>query len=282
MLKRIICLVLCLICVLGMLTGCKEEEVPVVEVPEEEVKTYVFGVAGDMFREFVNQVSQGNWETAYSYIGLDENAIVSVYDVERYLMSLPIGNLLYMSYSTYDVVVAESGSVRQCQFKYVMSGKSNILSLYMNLKLIDNKWTVSVDDMTIRNGTLVVPNIDYKSIKVENYEVNLDKYTINDDGYRVYELPQISNYEKVVTIEDVNGNTYQTEFTWTYERQRNGKVTDDGSRKITLEDMNFTTGNTETVTQGNTTTDETATDTNNSGDAEISDEVVVNPPIIVG
>lgn len=270
MLKRSLALILVIIMSFGMLTGCgKEEPEPVPTTPEEEVKTYVYGVAGDMFREFVNLVSQGKFDEAYTYVAKDDNAIMTSYDVEQYLMSLAIGNLLHMNYSTANIILSESGSVRDCRFMYYRPGEEDYRDFTMSVKLIGNKWMVNLDEMTTRYATLILPDMNYKEIDIDGIKIDVNKYEMNSDGKRVYSLPQISKYPHPVTIINERDGEYETEITWEYKTKSNGKILDDASREILAENMIFVGEKVEEPVTENENTE----NTENSAEVENNQEI---------
>ena len=270
MFKKSIALILVIIMSFGMLTGCgKEEPEPVTITPEEEVKTYVYGVAGDMFREFVNLVSQGKFDEAYTYVAKDDGAIMTVYDIEQYLMSLAIGNLLHMNYSTANIILSESGSVRDCRFMYYKPGEEDYRDFTMSVKLVGNKWMVNLDEMTTRYATLILPDMNYKEIDIDGIKLDVNKYEKSNDGKRVYSLPQVTKYPHPVTITNERDGIYETEITWEYKTKSNGKILDDASREILEENMTFVGEKIE----------EPVTETENVENTDISSEIQNNQEI---
>lgn len=193
--------------------------------------TYVYGMAGDMFRAYVNAVSSDDFDEVMTYLAIDESTIVTKEEVKEYLMSQKIGNLIHESYRTVDIKVAESGTLRGVDFYYLLKGESKEDMINGTIKLCGTEWKVYLGDMFTDKATLKLPVGSYTKIKIDDKELDVNDYTVSGD-YQVYKLPQVSCYPKDIEIVRKDGKGCSGELTWTYSVSKSGKITDDASRTI--------------------------------------------------
>lgn len=238
--KKLISLFLAMAMIMGVLAGCgKDEVVETPNVPAEPTPTvYVYGVAGDMFDCFVNEVSLANMDNARSYMAIDENNnMISNDEVMKYLMSIEIGNLIYIPYMTMDITVDNSGETRNVLFKYMLADES-VNSFRMKVRLVGTEWKVVVDDLVCDGAKISLPPDNYTSIEIDGVAIDMSKMKIDESGNYVYELPQIAkNVDKKVVVKAADGRYCEVTKKFYYEKNNNGVVIDDGIEKIEASDF---------------------------------------------
>lgn len=253
--KRIMSLLLAGVMILGILSGCKGREGEVIDTappePTSDDPVYVYGVAGDMFRAFVNFVSMADMDSVRDYIAMDsENNIISNDDMMRYFMSMEIGNLIYVSYITQNIIVDNSGDTRSVTFKYMAEdGSAN--SFKMKVRIVGTEWKVVVDDLICKSPKLQLPAGNYTSITVDGHNIDMSKMKVDKDGNYVYYLPQIAaNVEKTVIVTAADGRYCETTKKFYYEESSSGKVIDDGIEVIEATDFFVASQLTKAVNEG--------------------------------
>lgn len=198
------------------------------------VQTVTYGIAGDMFRKYVNAVSSDNFEEVMTYLNVGENDIVNQTDVKMYLMTQKIGNLIGQKYSTKNIVVREEGNIRGVTFKYISLGKENSFDGWVIL--VGTEWKVYLPELYTSYAKLCLPKGEYKKIEIDGKKLDAGDYTVDGDYY-VYSLPLIAYFEKPVVIERSDGGKYEGNISWKYSTNNSGKVTDNAVRTIKLADF---------------------------------------------
>lgn len=237
--KRILLVGLVLCMVLG-LTACGGEEVvepePTEAAPVQQ--GYTYGMAGDLFRKYVNAVSSDNFDEVMTYLNVGENDIVTKEDVKMFLMTQKIGNLIGEPYSTSDIVVSEEGSIRGVTFYYLTSRLTKPDSFDGRVILVGTDWKVYLPELYTNKGTLALPKGEYTSIEIGGVKLDVNAFEIEGD-YQVYKLPYVSYYAKDVSVKRADGAEWSGQFSWTYNVEKNGKVSDDARRTVNAGDFTY-------------------------------------------
>lgn len=237
--KKFLFIVLTVCMVLG-LASCKKGEAEPTPTPSDEVEPtpegYVYGMAGDMFRQYVNAVAGDDFDTAIAYTDIKDGDLVTKEDLKRYLMSQKIGNLIGEVYSTYDIAVSEEGSVRAVKFYYITKRNSKPDDIDGYVILDGTDWKVYLPELYTNEAKLVLPKDSYKSIEIDGIGLDVNDF-VEDGETQIYSLPKVSIYEKTVKIENSSGEMYEGKISWTYSVSKYGKVLDDGVRTLTKDDF---------------------------------------------